>query len=260
MSAVFKTDRAVVPPYDRGKGRRALPADARKGEQPSESMLKAVPSAAAPRRRILIVDDHPIAREGLKRIVSAQKDMKVEGEAADSAEALALVRGADWDVVVLDLAMPGRSGLDVLKDLKREKPGLPVLVLSVHPEDQLALNVLKAGASGYLTKDAAPEELIEAIRRLVGGGKYISATLAEKIAFGITLDSTRPLSETLSDREYQVLCLMGAGKSVTEIAKEFSVSVKTVSTLRGRLLSKLKLRNTAELIRFAIERNLSSLF
>jgi DNA-binding NarL/FixJ family response regulator len=160
--------------------------------------------------------------------------------------------------VVLDLAMPGRSGLEVLKDLKREKPGLPVLVLSVHPEDQLALNVLKAGASGYLTKDAAPEELIEAVRRLVGGGKYVSATLAEKLAFGLTLGSARPLSETLSDREYQVLCLIATGKSVTEIAKEFSVSVKTVSTLRHRLLSKLNLRNTAELIRFAIERNLSS--
>jgi two-component system invasion response regulator UvrY len=259
VSAVLKTNRDLAPRDDRGGGRRSFPAAPGRDKKPGPSSLKAIPSAATPRRRILIVDDHPIAREGLKRIVSAQKDMKVEGEAANSAEALALVRGADWDVVVLDLAMPGRSGLDVLKDLKREKPGLPVLVLSVHPEDQLALNVLKAGASGYLTKDAAPEQLIEAIRRLVGGGKYISATLAETIAFGMTLDSARPLSETLSDREYQVLCLIATGKSVTEIAKEFSVSVKTVSTLRHRLLSKLKLRNTAELIRFAIERNLSSL-
>lgn len=256
MSSVLQMDRAVAPP-DGGK-RSSLSRAGKRGKSPSIT-LKAVPSSATPRRRVLIVDDHPIAREGLKRIVSAQKDMKVEGEASNASDALTLIRRADWDVVVLDLAMPGRSGLELLRDLKKEKPNLPVLVLSVHPEDQLALNVLKAGASGYLTKDAAPEELIEAIRRLVGGGKYISPTLAEKIAFGMTLDSARPLSEILSDREYQVLRLLANGRSVTEIAGEFSVSVKTVSTLRHRLLSKLKLRNTAELIRFAIERNLSGL-
>jgi len=202
------------------------------------------------------VDDHPIAREGLKRIVSTHKDMKVAGEAANAAEALALVRDEEWDVVVLDLAMPGRSGLEVLKDLKREKPGLPVLVLSVHPEDQLALNVLKAGASGYLTKDAAPEELIEAIRRLVGGGKYVSATLAEKLALDLRRGSDTPVHELLSDREFQVLRMIASGKTVKEIADEIALSVKTVSTYRARILQKTGMKTTAELIRYAIQTKL----
>lgn len=208
--------------------------------------------------RILIADDHPIVREGLKRVLSSESDMRVEGEAADSEATLELARAKDWDVVVLDLAMPGRGGLEVLNLLRREKPTLPVLVLSVHPEDQLALQVLKAGASGYLNKEAASEELIGAIRRVVGGGKYISPTLAEGVVFGLASESTGEPREILSDREHQVMNLLVAGRTVTEIAGMLSVSVKTVSTLRHRLLSKLKLRNNAELIRFAFERHIAN--
>jgi two-component system, NarL family, invasion response regulator UvrY len=208
--------------------------------------------------RILIADDHPIVREGLKRVLYCESDMRVEGEAADSEATLELARSEEWDVVVLDLAMPGRGGLEVLNLIRREKPTLPVLVLSVHPEDQLALQVLKAGASGYLNKEAASEELIGAIRRVVGGGKYISPSLAEGVVFGLASETAGDLREILSDREHQVMNLLVAGKTVTEIAGMLSVSVKTISTLRHRLLAKLKLRNNAELIRFSFERRIAT--
>jgi DNA-binding NarL/FixJ family response regulator len=167
-----------------------------------------------------------------------------------------MVRIGGWDVLVLDITMPGRSGFDILKELKHEQPDLPVLVLSIHAEEQFAVRVLKAGASGYLTKENAPDELVKAIRKVVSGGRYISRNLAETLAFGLDMDSARPQHETLSDREFQVMQLMASGKTLAEIAGELSLSAKTVSTYRARLLEKMNLRTNAEVIRYAIENGL----
>ncbi|RPI50405.1 MAG: DNA-binding response regulator, partial [Chloroflexi bacterium] len=166
------------------------------------------------------------------------------------------VRAETWDVVVLDISMPDRSGLDILKQIRSERPKLPVLVLSMYSEDQYAIRVLKAGASGYLTKDSAADELVKAIRKVVSGGRYVSPLLAEKLAFEIGDDSSRLPHEALSDREFQVLRMIAAGKSVKEIAAELSLSVKTVSTYRARLLEKMNLGTNAELIHYAIQNNL----
>jgi DNA-binding NarL/FixJ family response regulator len=182
--------------------------------------------------------------------------MEVAGEAVNSQEALDQVRVGGWDVLVLDVTMPGRSGFDILKELKYEQPDLPVLVLSIHAEEQLAVRVLKAGASGYVTKENAPNELVKAIRKVVSGGRYISPGLAESLAFGLDTASNRPRHETLSDREFQVMQLMASGKTLTEIAEDLSLSAKTVSTYRTRLLEKLDLKGNAELIRYAIEHGL----
>jgi two-component system, NarL family, invasion response regulator UvrY len=202
--------------------------------------------------RVLIADDHTIVRRGLKQIVGEEADMAVIGEARDSQELVALVRKQPCDVVVLDISMPGRSGLDVLKDMKHERPELPILILSVHPEDQYAVRTLKLGASGYLTKDSAPEELVHAIRKVLMGGKYVTPSLAERLASDLATDSGRPLHETLSEREHQVLCMLASGKSIKEIADELALSVKTVSTYRARILEKLNMRNNAELTHYAI--------
>ena len=182
--------------------------------------------------------------------------MVVAGEATNGQEVLDKVRAETWDVVVLDISMPDRSGLDVLKQLRSERPKLPVLVLSMHSEDQYAVRVLKAGANGYLTKDSAPDELVKAIRKVVSGGTYVSSFLAEKLAFEIGTDSSRLPHETLSDREFQVLRLIAAGESVTEIAAELYLSVKTVSTYRARLLQKMNLTTNAELIHYAMHNHL----
>ena len=206
--------------------------------------------------RVLIADDHPIVREGLKRILSGEPDMEVGGEAADSDEALRLVLEESWDVVVLDLSMPGPGGLEILDRIRKERPGLPVLVLSVHPEDDVALRALRRGAAGYLNKETASGQLVGAIRRVVEGGRYISQGLAEKIALGLTLDAERPLSELLSQRELEVLRRLASGQTATAIARELSLSVKTISTLRTRALRKLQLNTTADLIRYAIEHGL----
>ena len=206
--------------------------------------------------RILIVDDHAVVQRGFKQIVDEQPDMVVAGEARSAAEALALVRKQPVDVVVLDISMPGRSGLDVLKELKQERPKLSVLMLSMHPEDQYAVRALKGGAAGYLTKESMPEELVRAIRKVATGGRYISQSLAEKLASVIGTDAERPIHETLSLREYEVLRMMASGKSVTEIADELALSVKTVSMYRARILSKMGMRNNAQLIRYAIEHRL----
>ena len=206
--------------------------------------------------KVLIADDHPIVRQGLRQILSGIPDMEVAGEAANARETLDQVRAGGWDVLVLDITMPDRSGFDILKDLKLGQPQLPVLVLSIHAEEQLAIRVLKAGASGYLTKENAPGELVKAIRKVVSGGKYISRGLAETLAFNLDVGSDRPPHEALSDREFQVMQLMARGKTVTEIADTLSLSAKTVSTYRNRLLQKMNLETNAEIIRYAIENRL----
>jgi two-component system invasion response regulator UvrY len=206
--------------------------------------------------RALIADDHAVVRQGLKQILGDTPEMVVAGEATTGQEVLDKIRAETWDVVVLDISMPDRSGLDVLKQLRSERPKLPVLVLSMHSEDQYAVRVLKAGASGYLTKDSAPDELVKAIRKVVSGGRYVSSFLAEKLAFEIGTDSSRLPHETLSDREFQVLRLIAAGESVTEIAAELCLSVKTVSTYRARMLEKMNLTTNAELIHYAMQNHL----
>ena len=206
--------------------------------------------------RALIVDDNAVVRQGLKQILGDTPEMGVAGEATTGQEVLDKVRAETWDVVVLDISMPDRSGLDVLKQLRSERPKLPVLVLSMHSEDQYAVRVLKAGASGYLTKDSAPDELVKAIRKVVSGGTYVSPFLAEKLAFEIGTDSSRLPHETLSDREFQVLRLLAAGKSVGEIAAELCLSVKTISTYRARMLEKMNLGTNAELIHYAMQNHL----
>jgi DNA-binding NarL/FixJ family response regulator len=206
--------------------------------------------------KVLIADDHPIVRQGLRQILSDVPDMAVTGEAINGQETLDQVRAGGWDVLVLDITMPDHSGLDILKELKLEQPQLPVLVLSIHAEEQLAVRVLKAGASGYLTKENAPAELIKAIRKVVSGGKYISPALAESLAFGLDTTANRPRYETLSDREFQVMQFIANGKTLAEIADTLSLSAKTVSTYRTRLLEKMKLKTNAEIIRYAIENGL----
>lgn len=206
--------------------------------------------------RVLIADDHPIVLSGLKQILSAEADIGRVGDAQTPAETLDLARRQSWDVVVLDLSMPGRGGLEILKDLKHEHPTLPVLILSVHPEDQFAERVLKAGASGYLNKESVPEELVKAIRRVVEGRKYVSPALAEKLATRLGAAAERPAHESLSDREYLVMTMMARGKTIREIAAELSLSAKTVATYRTRIFRTLQVRRAAELIRYAIENGL----
>jgi two-component system invasion response regulator UvrY len=205
--------------------------------------------------KILIADDHAVVRQGLKLIITGDKQMSVVGEAKNGAELLELVRQETADLVVLDITMPGRNGLETLKDLKRDYPQLPVIVLSMHPEDQYAVRVLKAGASGYMTKETAPEELITAIRKVVGGGKYISPSLAELLASYIGGGDSEP-HKILSDREYEVMCLIAQGSTVGQIADKLNLSVKTVSTYRARILEKMNLTTNAELTRYALKQNL----
>ena len=207
--------------------------------------------------RILIVDDHAVVRCGLRQIVSDTPDMEVEGEASTGAEAVKLARTHEWDAMILDLTMPGRNGLDILAELKRERPDSPVLVLSMHPEDQVAIRVLRAGAAGYMTKESAPEELVKAIRKVCAGGKHVSPVLAEQLAWHLGTRSDRPLHDSLSDREYQVLRLIASGLTATQIASELSLSVKTIRTYRRRVLDKMRLNNNAELTRYAIEHGLT---
>ena len=206
--------------------------------------------------KILIADDHAIVRQGLKQIVTETQDMIVAGEASNGQELLNKINEDDYDVVVLDITMPGRNGIDVLRQLRSERPQLPILILSVHSEEQYALRALKAGASGYLTKESAPDELVLAIRKISGGGKYISSSLAEKLAFDLAAGHEQTPHETLSDREYQVMCMIASGKTVIEIAQELSLSEKTVSTYRARILEKMKMKNNAELTYYAIKNQL----
>lgn len=206
--------------------------------------------------RILIADDHAVVRQGIKQILADEFKKAVFGEARTAQEALTKIWKEKWDVVILDITMPGRSGLEVLKELKKLRPKLPVLVLSMHPEDQFAVRVLKAGASGYMTKESAPEELVGAIKKVLAGGKHISAALAEIMATYLTVDDQKPAHEQLSNREFQVLRLIASGKTVSQIAKEISLSVRTVSTYRTRILEKMALKSNAELTHYAFQNQL----
>jgi two-component system invasion response regulator UvrY len=206
--------------------------------------------------KILIVDDHAIFREGLKRILSEEFKAATFGEAGNATEALEQVWKKKWDLVLLDITMHGRTGLDVLKEIRSSASNSPVLKLSGHPEEQYAVRVLRAGAAGYLTKESASRELSNAVRKLLSGGKYISASLAEQLATEIQ-SPQGDLHETLSNREYQVMLLIAAGKVPKEIGNELSLSAKTISTYRSRILEKLKLKNNAEIMRYVVERKLA---
>jgi two-component system, NarL family, invasion response regulator UvrY len=209
--------------------------------------------------RVLLADDHEVVRQGLKQILMEAIPDAVFGDAASGSEALGLVRSAPWDIVVLDISLPDRSGLDVLKELRQSQPGLPVLVLSMHPEEQFAVRVLRAGAAGYLTKRSAPRELVAAVRKVLAGGKYVTESLAEKLA--AVLDFGRPSGdphEKLSDREYQVFRMLASGQTVKEIGEELSLTPQTVSTHRARILEKMGLETNAELAQYARQAGLLS--
>lgn len=206
--------------------------------------------------RILVVDDHAVVREGIHRILARLPTAVEMGEAANAAEALHLVRTQSWDAVLLDIALPGRSGLDVLKQLVRVEGAPPALVLSNFPEDQYAVRLLRAGAMGYLNKEAAPDQLLTAVRTVTAGQRYISTRLAADLAASLGADWNRPRHTTLSDREFMVLRLLAAGHTISEIARQAALSVKTVSTYRSRILEKLGLNNTAELISYAVKNNM----
>jgi DNA-binding NarL/FixJ family response regulator len=200
---------------------------------------------------VLLVDDHPVVRRGVKEILSDEPDIETV-EASDGHECLRIVRDRHVNLVVLDLDLPGKNGFDLLKEIKRRRPALPVLILSIYPEEQFAVRVLKAGASGFISKDAAPEELVKAVRKILGGGKHVSERAAESLLAQVGVSTTAYPHEKLSDREFQILSLLGSGKTVSAIARDLSLSVPTVSTYRSRILEKMGMRTTAELIRYAI--------
>jgi DNA-binding NarL/FixJ family response regulator len=206
--------------------------------------------------KILLADDHTVVRHGLKQILADEFKRATFGEARNAQEALNLIWKENWDVVILDITMPGRSGLEVLREIRKSKPKLPVLVLSMHPENQFAVRVLKRGAAGYMTKESAADELVDAIKKVLAGGRYVSTSLAEKLATYLASDTQKSPQELLSDREFQVLRLIASGKIVSEIARELSLSVKTISTYRTRILEKMGLRNNAELMHYAMQHQL----
>jgi DNA-binding NarL/FixJ family response regulator len=207
-------------------------------------------------KRILIVDDHEVVRDGVKRIFDEQPGMASFGEASNGPEALRLVREEAWDVVVLDLTLDDRSGLEVLKELKQIRPKLPVLILSMHSEEQYARRAFKAGAAGYTTKDSPRAELVKAVNRVIEGGRYVSPAMAEKLIVDIERGSDKPVHETLSDREFEVMRLIASGKTVGEIAELLSLSDKTISTYRARLLEKMRMKTSAELTHYAVQNRL----
>ena len=205
--------------------------------------------------RILIADDHAVIRKGLKHILMEEYPTAFIDEVVDAEGVFKKVISGKWDIVISDISMPGRSGLDVLHDIKQNYPNLPVLILSIHPEEQYAIRVLKAGAAGYLSKQAATDDLVKAVQRVLQGRKYISAAIAEKMADELDSNFDKPLHELLSDREFHVFKLIAEGKSVSEIAELLSLSLTTVSTYRSRVLAKMNMKTNAELIRYAIENN-----
>ena len=209
--------------------------------------------------RVLVADDRPVVRTGLREILVRRGDITMLGEAGTSAEVRQLVAQKPWDVVVLDLSLPDLSGLELVKELKRARPRLPILILGVYPEEEFAVRAIRAGAAGYISKGATPEELVRAVLRLAQGGRYVSPAAAEEliVALGNDNESDHAPHERLSDREYQVLCLLGSGKSVGEIARELGRSVKTVSTYRARILDKMGMRGNAQLVHYVLQRRLT---
>lgn len=206
--------------------------------------------------RVLLADDHRILREGLKQILAESGDIVVGGEAENGFEALDKIRKEEWNVVVLDMSMPGKSGIELIRQVKDEKPKLPILILSMHKEDVYALRTLKAGASGYLSKDSASAELVKAIRKLAGGGVYINSNIAEKLAIGLMPVSDAAPHTLLSDREYQVFLMLVSGQGITDIADELHLSVKTVSTHKTRIMQKMNITSLSGLIKYAIKHGL----
>lgn len=210
-----------------------------------------------PGLRVLIVDDHAVVRRGLAEILAEEFHGIVVEESANGAAALEMARIHDLDLVLLDISMPGRSGLDLMQDLKAKRPHLPVLILSIHSEDLFALRALRSGASGYITKDSAQDELVAAVRKVLAGGRYVSPAMGEKLAATLSAPSGRPRHESLSNREFEVLCLIASGMAVKEIADKLSLSVKTISTYRMRILEKMVLKTNADLTRYVIHEGLN---
>ncbi len=206
--------------------------------------------------QILIADDHAIVRRGLKQILDEEPGLAVVSEAQNGQEVLEMSRHQSWDLVILDINLPDRNGLDILNELHYTFPNVPILILSMYPEDQYALRVLKAGASGYLNKQSAPEELIKAIKKIRGGGKYFSEAVLDMLVSSMDRRQAKPIQEILSDREYQVMVLIASGKTLTEIGEKLALSVKTISTYRKRILDKLNMKNNAELTYFALRNGL----
>ena len=206
--------------------------------------------------KILIVDDHAVVRHGVKQILTEHFQCSAIAESQNAEEMIEQAQKRHWNIVILDVGMPGKSGLEALKELKHLHPKLPVLVLSAYPEDQLALRMLKAGASGYLSKDSAPNELVRAIKKILSGGKFVSPAVAELLALNLESDLEKPLHEQLSDREYQVMCLIAVGKSLKDIAEDLCVSISTVNTYRARILEKMQLKNNTELTHYALNNRL----
>ena len=206
--------------------------------------------------RILLVDDHPVVRQGIKQVLSGAFHPALVGEAANAEEGMSEVRSTEWDVLVLDLTLPGASGMDLLKDLRRERPTLPVLVLSMHPPDQFARRAMNAGASGYLTKDSAPTELVKAVGEVIAGRRYLNPAVIEELVLHQDAEQPQRPHEVLSDREYQVLRMIASGLTVSQISARLALSVKTISTYRARILEKLKMKNNAEITRYAIKEGL----
>lgn len=207
--------------------------------------------------RVMITDDHAIVRQGLKQILSETEDISVTGEAETGFQAIKIVRQQEFDVMLLDISLPDRNGIEVLKQIRKDRPSLAILMLSMHNENEFAIRAIRAGAAGYLNKQSAPAQLVTAIRQVAAGHKFITPALAEELANALTAGaSDQPLHATLSDREYQTLCMIASGKGLSEISEEMCLSPKTVSVYRARLMEKLKLSNNSELIRYAIKHNL----
>lgn len=206
--------------------------------------------------RVFVADDHAVVRRGIKQILSEEKDITVVGEASNSDEIIKQMYDDHWDVLILDITMPGKNGLDAMIEIKQRIPNLKILILTMYPEQEIAIRALRTGASGYLNKDSVPGELIKAVRKVYGGGRYISSSLAESIAFSVEKDNKKLPHENLSDREFQVMCLIASGNSLTQISEELSLSVKTVSTYRARILEKMNMKTNVELTHYAIKHQL----
>jgi two-component system, NarL family, invasion response regulator UvrY len=240
-----------------GISRIMLPSGPRSVSARSKAPAANTPQRAIPSMiRIIIADDHAIVRAGLKQFLAAEKDMVVIGEAADGMETLACVRKSECDVVLLDISMPGKNGIDTLRQLKRSRPDLPVLILSAYSEEQFAVSLLRAGANGYISKETASEQLVAAIRTVIGGGKYVSPGVAQVLVSDLSSDSDKPPHATLSKREFQIFYRLASGESVSKIAEELFLSVKTVSTYRARILEKMQMTSNANLTYYAVKNNI----